>query len=333
MKKKFIAVSLAILMCVGVAGCGEFGNAVAGVIGVTLLNAGKDAVIERLTDESYSENHIETGTFNFQEDIPEFTNNSTYIVNNNEPFFTQEEIEAAAEGYEFYSDLDELGRCGYAMASVGKETMPTAERGDISGIHPTGWWGMKESSIGPERCHLIAYMLTGENANEKNLVTGTRQMNVSGDYGDGMLTYESKVSDQISDNGGHVLYRVTPDFRDNDELCRGVLMEAMSVEDNGETLSFCVYVYNVQSGWEIDYSLGTAEFTGESTNVDDDTAYGDAVAAEDVTYVLNTNSRKIHKPDCTVLSKTSERNKLETDKTLSELTKEGYQKCNVCLGD
>lgn len=202
--------------------------------------------------------------------IPDYSDEAVCIVNNNVPFFTQEEISNAAQSYEYYSDLDRYGRCGYAMASVSEETMPSEERGDISDIHPTGWWGLKESSISPERCHLIAFMLTGENDNARNLVTGTHQMNVTG----GMLKYESQVDDLIEDNGGHVLYRVTPDFRSDDELCRGVLMEAESVEDKGASLLFCVYVYNAQKDWTIDYSIASAEYEGEDTNVIDDTAYG-----------------------------------------------------------
>lgn len=286
MKKKFLLYLLSACMALGITGCGDSGGdkntdteTMSSFIGGIVAIVGQHAIKQYLEGNGNisSGGPIETGTFEFAADIPDFSGgSSTYYVNENKPFFTADELEEAKESYEFYSDLDKYGRCGYAMASVSEDTMPNEERGDISGIHPTGWWGMKESTIGPERCHLIAYMLTGENANEKNLVTGTRQMNVSGDYGDGMLKFESMVSDQIEDNGGHVLYRVTPDFRDDDELCRGILMEAESVEDNGTSLSFCVYVYNVSKDWEIDYSLGTAEYTGESTAVDDDMAYGDA---------------------------------------------------------
>lgn len=339
MHRKIISLLLAAAVTFGVAGCGGEASEptpAANIVGALVFEAGKQ-VAKDILEDSATQNgggHIEVGTFDFEEDIPDFNGSSVYVVNENEPFFTGDELAEAVEGYEYYSDLDEYGRCGYAMASVGAETMPTEERGDISGIHPTGWWGMKESTIGPERCHLIAYMLTGENANEKNLVTGTRQMNVSGAYGDGMLTYEAMADDQIEDNGGHVLYRVTPDFRDNDELCRGVLMEAESVEDNGAGLKFCVYIYNVSEGWEIDYNLGTAEYTGNSTEVIDDTAYGDMnETAYNGTYVLNTNSKKIHTADCSVLSKTAKRNKKETSKTLDELLVDGYSKCSVCLGN
>lgn len=229
--------------------------------------ASQDATEDIQTSQTQSGN-IEN--LDFATDIPDYSGELVYVVNNNQPFFTDEELEEAKASYEFYSELDAYGRCGYAMASVSEETMPTEERGDISSIHPTGWWGMKESSIGPERCHLIAFMLTGENANEKNLVTGTHTMNVKG-----MLPYESMVDDQVEDNGGHVLYRVTPDFRGTDDLCKGILLEAESVEDNGQALAFCVYIYNVEDGWDIDYSTATAEYIGEDTIVIDDTAYGD----------------------------------------------------------
>lgn len=264
--------------------------------------------------------------FSFSENIPDYTGNLVYVVNGNTPFFTSSEIEEAESSYESYSNLDVYGRCGAAISSVSVETMPTEERGDISSIHPSGWWGMKESTIGPERCHILGFQLTGENANEKNFVTGTHTLNVTG-----MLPYENMVADQVKTNGGHVLYRVTPDFRNYDELCRGVLMEAYSVEDSGKALSFCVYIYNVQDGWDIDYQTATAEYTGESTAVIDDTAYGDTTELTNAAYVLNTNSKKIHKDECSALAKTALRNKQSTNKSLKELEAEGYSKCAICF--
>lgn len=337
MRKKILIELLAAVMAFGVVGCGgetgEEPSLISNIVGALAVEAGRQAA-EAYLENADESNSIAIGDFNFEKDIPDFEGKSVYVVNNNEPFFTDEELEEAKEGYEYYSDLDKYGRCGYAIASVGKEMMPTEERGDISGIHPTGWWGMKESTIGPERCHLIAYMLTGENANEKNLVTGTRQMNVSGSYGEGMLKYESMVDDQIEDNGGHVLYRITPDFRGNDELCHGVLMEAESVEDNGASLKFCVYVYNVSEGWDIDYNLGTAEYTGDSTAVTDDTAAGDLITpTPDVMYYLNTRSKKIHSNStCAAYIAASTRNKHDSNQAIEDLEKQGYTKCKLCFG-
>lgn len=336
MRKSFLVTIVAGVLTLSLAGCTEIGSAAADAAGKVIWDAGTKYISDSLGSASESPKETtETGTGGISAEygIPVFSGDLVAVVNNNKPFFTDDEIKDAAAGFENYSDLDAYGRCGAATASVCTSTMPTEERGDISSIHPTGWWGMKESTIGPERCHLIAYMLTGENANEKNLVTGTHSMNVTG-----MLAYESKVKDQIDNYGGHVLYRVTPDFWNYDELCHGVLMEAKSVEDNGKSLSFCVYIYNVQNEWDIDYTTGTAEYTGESTAVIDDTAYGDAsnvstVSDENATFVLNVNSKKIHLKDCSVLEKTALRNKNNTDKTLEELETEGYTPCGVCLGE
>ena len=164
--------------------------------------------------------------------------------------------------FEEYSDLDELGRCGAAYANIGQDLMPTQKRGDISRVKPTGWRSVKYDIVDGKhlynRCHLIGYQLTAENANEKNLITGTRYMNV-----DGMLPFENMVADYIKETDNHVLYRVTPIFDGNDLVAQGVQMEACSVEDDGEGICFNVFVYNVQPGIEIDYA------TGESWLADD----------------------------------------------------------------
>lgn len=193
------------------------------------------------------------------DDIPEWDGTSAYVeINGNVPFFTEDEI--TDEAYEYYADLDSLGRCTYAVACVGTETMPTEERGDISSVYPTGWVQAQYDSVDGgylyNRCHLIAYMLTGENANEKNLITGTRYMNV-----EGMLPFETEVQEYCLYTAGspHVMYRVTPVFDGDNLLASGVLLEAYSVEDGGEGLQFCVYVYNVQPGIEIDYATGESK--------------------------------------------------------------------------
>lgn len=189
--------------------------------------------------------------------VQEYDGSAAYVeVNENKPFF--EENELTTSSFEEYSDLDGLGRCGVAYACVGRETMPTEKRGEIGQIKPTGWVQNKYEGIVDSkppylynRCHLIAYCLTAENANEKNLITGTRYMNV-----EGMLPFEEKVAKYVDNTGNHVMYRVTPYFKGVDLLARGVLMEAYSVEDNGEGICFCVYCYNVQPGIEIDYRTG-----------------------------------------------------------------------------
>lgn len=185
--------------------------------------------------------------------IPDVSPDAYVVVNDNVPEFTETEL--TEQAYEFYSELDSLNRCGYAMACIGKELMPTEERGSIGQIKPSGWHTVKYDFVDGKylynRCHLIGFQLAGENANEKNLITGTRYMNV-----EGMLPFENMVADYVKETGNHVLYRVTPVFDDNDLVARGVQMEACSVEDDGEGISFNVFVYNKQPGVEIDYATG-----------------------------------------------------------------------------
>ena len=194
------------------------------------------------------------------EDIPEFDESTPYVViNENIPDF--EEADFTTECFENYSELDILGRCGVAYANVGKEIMPTEERGSISSVRPTGWQNVKYDNVDGKylynRCHLIGYQLTAENANERNLITGTRYMNVQG-----MLPFENEVAEYVKENNNHVLYRVTPIFKDNNLVASGVQMEAESVEDRGEGVLFNVYVYNNQPGIEIDYATGASSFIG-----------------------------------------------------------------------
>ena len=195
-------------------------------------------------------------------DIPSYSGQSYVTINNNNPYFTDEELGTTA--YEFYSDLDSLGRCGVVYACIGKEIMPTEERGKIGMVKPSGWHTDKYDSVDGKylynRCHLIGYQLTGENANISNLITGTRSMNV-----DGMLPFENMVADYVSETGNHVMYRVTPMYEGNNLLASGVLMEAKSVEDKGEGILFNVFVYNAQHGVEIDYKDGSSYLVEELT--------------------------------------------------------------------
>lgn len=190
------------------------------------------------------------------ENIPEYTDKEYIIINNNEPYFTEEDY--TLKSFEKYSDLDLLGRCGVAYANVGIDTMPTIERGSIGMIKPTGWHTIKYDIVNGKylynRCHLIGYQLTGENDNEKNLITCTRQMNIGT-----MLEYENKVVDYVKKTNNHVLYRVTPVFKDSNLLATGVEIEAYSVEDNGKGIKFNVFIYNVQEGIEIDYTTGDSK--------------------------------------------------------------------------
>ena len=203
-----------------------------------------------------------TGTANVSsvlsiEDIPEYNGSAYVIINDNEPYFNEEDM--TTETFEEYAPLDSLGRCGTAYAIVGREIMPTEERGSIGQVKPSGWHTVKYNGVVDgnylyNRCHLIGYQLTGENANKSNLITGTRFLNM-----DGMLDFENDVAEYVEETGNHVLYRVTPVFEGNDLVARGVQMEALSVEDNGEGIKFNVFCYNVQPGVEINYSDGTSK--------------------------------------------------------------------------
>lgn len=191
--------------------------------------------------------------------IPEYTGAPFAQINGNTPFFTEEDRNRGC--FETYSELDSMGRCGPAFALVGLETMPTEPRGEIGQVKPSGWHTVRYDDIIKDkylynRCHLIGFQLTGENANEKNLITGTRYMNV-----EGMLPFENLTAEYVEDTGNHVLYRATPIFKGNDLVCRGVLLEGMSVEE--DDVRFCVFCHNVQPGIEIDYA------TGESNAIPD----------------------------------------------------------------
>lgn len=186
-------------------------------------------------------------------DVPEFSGTPYVEINGNVPFFTEEDL--TTDSYETYTPLDPLGRCGVAVSCIGRDLMPTEDRESIGQVKPSGWHTVKYDCVDGKylynRCHLIGFQLTGENANKENLITGTRYLNV-----DGMLPFENMVADYIKETDNHVLYRVTPIFQENELVARGVLMEAKSVEDNGAGILFCVYVYNNQPGVEIDYLTG-----------------------------------------------------------------------------
>lgn len=241
------------------------------------------------------------------------------IINENKPFFTQEEITAVA--FESYAELDALGRCGAAISSVGRETMPTEERGSIGQIKPSGWQTVKYDIVDGKylynRCHLIGFQLTGENANRENLITGTRYMNV-----EGMLPFENMIADFVKETGFHVMYRVTPVFKGDELVARGVLLEAISVEDKGEGILFCVYCFNAQPGIEIDYATGESSLGKKPEQ---------SLPSQSEGYVLNTNSKKIHKKSCSSASDIAPKNRKETTESLEQLLLDGYETCKLCF--
>ena len=205
---------------------------------------------------SYSNHEVNNYSKSVLEVSPYDGSSSYVIINNNEPEFLSDDL--VTRSYEFYSDLDSLGRAGVAMSSIGIDLMPTEERGNIGSVKPSGWHTIKYDFINGKylynRCHLIGYQLTGENANEKNLITCTRQTNTGI-----MLEYENKVAKYIKETNNHVLYRVTPIYENNNLVASGIQMEAMSVEDNGTGIKFNIYIYNVQDGVDINYETGERE--------------------------------------------------------------------------
>ena len=264
--------------------------------------------------------------------IPEYSNSGTIVVNDNMPFFTEDD-KKSTQSFEKYSELDSLGRCGVAFACIGKDIMPTEPRGEIGSIKPSGWHTVKYNGIDGNylynRCHLIAYSLAGENANVRNLITGTRYLNT-----EGMLPYEIRVGDYIEYTGNHVLYRVTPDFRGNNLLASGVLIEAFSVEDEGAGICFCVYCYNIQPGIVIDYETGESsgpEFTGSSEQTTTIAATSSSSSTSDsYKYVLNTNSKKFHYPYCASVKDMKEHNKEYSNESRDEIIARGYKPCGRC---
>ena len=298
---------------------------------------------------------VHTGTasaFNAA-DVPAYSGEPYTAVNNNEPYFTSDNL--TTEAFENYSELDALGRCGVAYANVCLETMPTEKRGSISEVKPTGWHSVKYDNVDGKslynRCHLIGYQLTAENANKQNLITGTRYLNV-----DGMLPFENMVADYVKETDNHVLYRATPIFTGDNLVADGVLMEGYSVEDEGDGICFCVYAYNVQPGITIDYATGDSWLSSEKGNSDSSSDGNSAVSqsaadksgtqqaavqtesvketsapvSTGTEYILNTNTKKFHYPSCSSVKQMKASNKKEYTGSRDDLIAQGYDPCKKC---
>jgi DNA-entry nuclease len=288
------------------------------------------------------------------DDIPAYSGSAYVVINGNQPDFSDGDKQITA-AFEFYSELDSLGRCGQAYANICPELQPTEERGEIGQVKPSGWHTVKYNDLIDgnylyNRCHLIGYQLAGENANEKNLITGTRYLNVVG-----MLPFEDEVDDYVDTTGNHVLYRVTPFFEENNLVASGVQMEAWSVEDEGSGVCFNVYCYNVQPGIEIDYATGDSWESGNLSDLDTsetDTSEAVHITEEDNSsvpqrdnseneitdndtetrdYILNKNTKKIHLPSCSSVADMAEKNKISYNGTIQELEEQGYSPCKRCL--
>ena len=288
-----------------------------------------------------------TSVFSLQE-VPTYSGTPYTEVNGNQPYFTEADL--TTQSFETYSELDSLGRCGVAYANVGQDLMPTEPRGEIGSVKPTGWHLVKYDNVDGKylynRCHLIAYMLTAENANPQNLITGTRYLNTQG-----MLPFETKVSDYVKSTGNHVLYRVTPIFEGDNLLADGVLMEAYSVEDAGAGICFCVFAYNVQPGIGIDYATGdnwaessaASQEAAEPVIVETPTPQPQADVTVQITpepsvpqetqgttYVLNTNTMKFHYPSCSSVDQMKEKNKEIYTGSREDVINMGYVPCKRC---
>lgn len=269
-------------------------------------------------------------------EVPEYDGVPYVEINDNEPEFTEAELTTVS--YEEYSELDPLGRCGTAEACIGEDLMPDGEREDISEVEPTGWenreYDIVDGGYVYNRCHLIGFQLSGENANEENLITGTRYMNT-----EGMLPFENMVAEYVQETDNHVMYRVTPVFEGDDLVASGVQMEAESVEDGGAGICFNIYVYNVQPEIIIDYSTGANwadtdsgnEKTADISAADDsDAENGEDQEPKEQTYILNKNTKKFHKPECSSVDDIKAENKSGFTGTREELIEDGFDPCGKC---
>lgn len=274
-----------------------------------------------------------SGSFRL-EDVPPYSGTTYAVINDNTPFFTAEEI--TDQSYEDYSPLDSLGRCGAATACLGEDLMPTEKREEIGKVKPSGWHSVQYDCVEGKslynRSHLIGFQLAGENANERNLITGTRYFNATA-----MLPFENMVADYIKETGNHVMYRVTPIFVGNELVARGALMEAQSVEDDGEGILFNVYCYNVQPGITIDYATGDSEEGGEnavSTALQTQKSNSQKTAASTTkaehTYVLNTKTHKFHQENCENAKEIKKENRSLYKGSRENLIDQGYAPCKSC---
>lgn len=316
---------LLLILSVCLTSCGNQGQ----------TDSGKDSNTQSGTkvaaeDHSAEEKGSDSESYVTVDDVPAYSGEPYVEVNDNQPEFMEEELTTVS--YEDYSELDELGRCQSAEACIGQDLMPTEARESISSVKPTGWKNKSYDTVDGgyvyNRCHLIGFQLTGENANEENLITGTRYMNV-----EGMLPFEDEVAAYIKETDNHVMYRVTPVFEGDDLVASGVQMQAESVEDDGVGISFNVYVYNVQPYVVIDYKTGENWEGDEIAEPEGKWADGTEAEPSDTKeqmYILNKNTKKFHKPECSGAKKIKAKNKGEYTGSRQTLIDEGYEPCGNC---
>lgn len=316
---------LLLILSVCLTSCGNQGQ----------TDSGKDSNTQSGTkvaaeDHSAEEKGSDSESYVTVDDVPAYSGEPYVEVNDNQPEFTEEELTTVS--YEEYSELDELGRCQSAEACIGQDLMPTETRESISSVKPTGWKNKSYDTVDGgyvyNRCHLIGFQLTGENANEENLITGTRYMNV-----EGMLPFEDEVAAYIKETDNHVMYRVTPVFEGDDLVASGVQMQAESVEDDGVGISFNVYVYNVQPYVVIDYKTGEnweGDEIAEPEGKWEDGTEAEPSDTKEQMYILNKNTKKFHKPECSGAKKIKAKNKGEYTGSRQTLIDEGYEPCGNC---
>lgn len=281
------------------------------------------------SEESTQTQETLSGSFDIKS-IPAYSGKAYIAVNDNNPYFTESDL--TTKSFEKYAPLDSLGRCGVAYANVGIDIMPTEKRGSIGMVKPSGWHSIKYENVDGKylynRCHLIGYQLSAENANTSNLITGTRYLNIQG-----MLRFENMVADYVKETNNHVLYRVTPIFEGNNLLASGVLMEGYSVEDDGAGICYNVYCYNVQPGIKINYA------TGDSEAEDGSAPYGSSAVvtkpsrqnnSSKTTYIGNKNTKKFHYPDCSSVGQMKDSNKVYLTGTRDQAIQQGYDSCGRC---
>lgn len=276
-----------------------------------------------------------SGSFSLHQ-VPPYSGKAYVTVNEGNPYFSDDDL--STQSFEYYSPLDTYGRCGFAYANIGQDIMPTEERGSIGQVKPAGWHTVKYDCVDGKylynRCHLIGYQLSGENANTSNLITGTRYLNI-----EGMLPFENMVADYVKETGNHVLYRVTPVYDGRNLLSCGVLMEGWSVEDSGDGIGFCVFAYNVQPGVVIDYATGdsyaevqpTEPATEPATEAPETEPPTEATEEpQGVDYILNINSKKFHYPNCPSVKRMKESNKEYYTGSRDDLIARGFDPCKNC---
>ena len=342
MKKTNAIISLLLALIITLSGCASVSNTdtTTDIINVNEQtdsteknNEETQSEIESVSFSELEQKKTEVSNVSFDlSSIPAYSGKAYVVVNNNNPYFEKSDL--TTKSFEQYAPLDSLGRCGVAYANIGRDIMPTGERGSIGMVKPSGWHSIRYENVEGKylynRCHLIGFQLSAENANTSNLITGTRYLNIQG-----MLPFENMVADYVKGTNNHVLYRVTPIFEGNNLVASGVLMEGYSVEDNSDGICYNVYCYNVQPGIKINY------LTGDSEAEDGSAPYGSSVVVSKPTqsnndssstasYIGNKNTKKFHYPTCSSVGQMKESNKKYLNCSRDEAIQQGFDPCGRC---